>query len=97
MQHAAPSLAPAAGLQSPQHAITAALELLGAAGIRLQPAAMPDKLLRLEDVCNLIGFCRSWIDIEMAAGRFPASIKFSERAVRWKQSEVLAWIARQSA
>jgi predicted DNA-binding transcriptional regulator AlpA len=97
MQHTAPSLAPAAGLQSPQHAITAALELLSTAGIRFQPAAMPDKLLRLEEVSDLIGFGRSWIDIEMAAGRFPTSIKFSERAVRWKQSEVFAWIVRQSA
>jgi predicted DNA-binding transcriptional regulator AlpA len=97
MQHTAPSLAPAAGLQSPQNALTAALELLGAAGIRLQPAAMPDRLLKIEEVCELVGFGHTWVNIEATAGRFPTAIKFSERAVRFKQSEILAWIARQSA
>jgi prophage regulatory protein len=97
MQHTATPLQPAAGLQNPQQAITAALELLSAAGLRIQPAPVADKLLKLEEVGDLIGFGRTWIDIEVTAGRFPAPIKFSERAVRYKQSEVLAWIARQSA
>lgn len=97
MQHNAPYLAPAAGLQNPQQAIAAALELLSTAGIHLQPAPMPDKLLTQPEVSELIGFGRTWIDIEVAAGRFVQPIRFSERAVRYKQSEILAWIARQSA
>ena len=97
MQHPAPSFNPTAGLQNPQQAIAAALELLSAAGMRIQPAPVADKLLKLEEVSELVGFGRTWIDIETAAGRFPPAIKFSERAVRYKQSEVLAWIARQAA
>lgn len=97
MQHTESTPHPAGPGQNPQQAITAALDLLGAAGIRLQPAAMPDRLLKIEEVCELVGFGHTWVSIEAAAGRFPAAIKFSERAVRFKQSEVLAWIARQSA
>lgn len=97
MQHPSPPFAHAAGLQNPQQAITAALELLSTAGIYLQPTAIPDKLLNQSEVSELIGFGRTWIDIEVAAGRFVQPIRFSERAVRYKQSEVLAWIARQSA
>lgn len=54
---------------------------------------MTDRLLKLSDVEATIGLGHSWIYERIKAGEFPAPVKLSERCVRWRESEVAAWIA----
>lgn len=50
-------------------------------------------LLRLSDVCQLVGLSRSSIYASIAVGRFPAPVQIGARAVRWRVEDVRAWIA----
>lgn len=54
-----------------------------------------EKLLRLRDVKSQTGFKSTWLYGEMAAGRFPAPVKFGY-ASRWLESAVQAWIAERA-
>jgi prophage regulatory protein len=55
--------------------------------------AKPDKLLRIDDVMELTKLGKSSI---YAMPGFPARVRLSSRCVRWKESEILAWIASRS-
>ncbi len=50
-------------------------------------------LLRRKEVEKMVGLSRTTIYDRIAAGTFPAPIKCGERAVRWKRSSLLAFIA----
>lgn len=52
----------------------------------------PQALLRLSDVCALVGLSRSTIYNLLAESQFPAPVRVSVRAVRWRAAEVLDWI-----
>ena len=52
-------------------------------------------LLNAEQVCDLIGFRQTWLDIHSSNGTFPRKIKLG-RASRWNKAEVLAWIQQKS-
>lgn len=55
---------------------------------------MPNKLITYSDVLVLTGVrSRSTIYDKVRRGEFPAPIKISPRNVRFKESEVLDWIA----
>ncbi len=49
-------------------------------------------LLRLSDVCEIVGLSRSTIYGRMADGQFPRPIRVSERSVRWRSADVAEWI-----
>jgi prophage regulatory protein len=49
-------------------------------------------ILRLPQVKQLTGKCRTAIYFEMQAGTFPKSIPIGARAVGWDSDEVQAWI-----
>lgn len=49
-------------------------------------------LLRLRDVCEIVGLSRSTIYSRMADGRFPTPLRVSGRAMRWRTSDVAAWV-----
>ena len=53
---------------------------------------MKDRLLRRPEVEEITGLSRASIYRLMRSGRFPASVKVSDTAVRWRASEVAAWI-----
>lgn len=55
-----------------------------------------DKMLRLRDVIEMAGISKTEVYRRMAKGAFPTQYKLGERCARWKQSEVQAWIGRQS-
>lgn len=61
------------------------------------------KILRLPTVIQKTGLKRSSIYELISAGRFPAQLKLSTRAVGWLESDIDEWIqlrassARQSA
>ena len=49
-------------------------------------------LLRRQQVEALIGVSRSALYAMMADNRFPRPLQISTRAVRWKRTDVMAWI-----
>jgi len=51
-----------------------------------------ERLLRIKDVCDTTGFCRSYIYDLMAKGTFPRPVGLG-RARRWRQSDVDNFIA----
>jgi prophage regulatory protein len=55
----------------------------------------PGRLLRLDAVENLTGLRKSSIYTYMAskAHGFPTPVRIGARAVAWRESDVLAWIA----
>ena len=53
---------------------------------------MKDRLLRRPEVEKLTGLSRASIYRLMRSGRFPASVKVSDTAVRWRASDIAAWI-----
>ena len=49
-------------------------------------------LVRLSDVCKLVGLSRSSIYRRAGEGSFPAPVKLSEHCVRWRREDLDAWI-----
>ncbi|MEM1151831.1 MAG: AlpA family transcriptional regulator [Pseudomonadota bacterium] len=56
---------------------------------------MTEQLLRRPEVEKLTGLPRSTLYERIADGSFPKQIKIGRRGVRWRSSEVDAWIQRQ--
>lgn len=50
------------------------------------------RILRLPDVKNKVGFGRSTIYALIASGEFPSSIRIGARAVGWLESDIDQWI-----
>ena len=53
----------------------------------------PNALLRLKDVCRLVGLSRSTIYKRVSDGTFPRPLRVSERSVRWRMQDLLEWTA----
>lgn len=53
------------------------------------------KVLRLPQVCQITGLCRSMIYQMEADLRFPKRIKIGTRAVGWLEGEVRAWLQKR--
>ena len=53
---------------------------------------MHDRLLRRRDVERITGMSRASIYRLMQDGDFPRPVKIGSTAVRWKQSDIVAWI-----
>jgi prophage regulatory protein len=53
------------------------------------------KILRLPQVCEVTGLCRSMIYQLEADLRFPQRVKIGVRAVGWLDKEVNAWLIRR--
>ena len=49
---------------------------------------MEVRLLQIEEVSKRVGFSKSQIYRLIAAGQFPAPLKVSARAVRWRSDEI---------
>lgn len=54
-------------------------------------ARRPGALVRIRDVCEMIGVGRSTIYQWVAQGTFPSPVRISERAVRWRIEEIERW------
>ena len=62
----------------------------------LVPNSDRPKLLRLPAVCELVGLSKTSIYAAMAkdGGQgFPTPVRIGARAVAWRESDVLTWIA----
>jgi prophage regulatory protein len=61
-------------------------------------AASPTvRILRLKEVCTMVGLGRSFIYRLQAESRFPHSVKIGVRAVGWLDDEVRNWLAERIA
>lgn len=52
----------------------------------------PPRILRLPKVKKLTGLSRSSLYRLMDKGLFPAQVQISQRAVGWREEEVLGWV-----
>jgi prophage regulatory protein len=57
----------------------------------------PTEIIRITDVLQLTGLCRTMLYDLIGKGRFPAQINLGARAVGWYKREVLEWICSRSA
>lgn len=52
---------------------------------------LTDFLLRRKEVERIAGISRASIYRNIKAGKFPAPVSLGTGAVRWRQSDVIAW------
>jgi prophage regulatory protein len=57
----------------------------------------PIRILRLPEVCKSTGLGRAMIYRLQAEQRFPKSVRITEHAVGWIESEVQTWLAARAA
>ena len=57
------------------------------------PPAQPDKLVRIQTVCELTGLGKTSV---YSISDFPKRVVLSRRAVGWRMSEISAWIESRS-
>jgi len=65
-------------------------------GTPMLPSSMM-RLLRLPEVCRITGLGRAMIYRLQARDSFPHSVKITDHAVGWIDSEVQAWLAQRAA
>lgn len=58
---------------------------------------IPEALLTIGIVREVTGFSEPTIRRRVAAGQFPAPIKFGLRCTRWRAETVLNWLKAQQA
>lgn len=56
-----------------------------------------DKIMRLHEVCEVTGLCRSTVYRRIGEGTFPKSTSLGGRSVGWRQSHIDAWLANPQA
>lgn len=54
---------------------------------------MPDKIHRLLSTLDATGLCRSSLYNALNKGQFPEPVMLGKRAVGWRESDLMAWIA----
>jgi prophage regulatory protein len=59
------------------------------------PSCVLPRLLRLKQVCELTGLCRSMIYQLESEGGFPRRLKLATRAVGWVEGEIHVWITER--
>lgn len=55
------------------------------------------KVIRRNDLLQLIGLSRSSLYAMTKSGRFPKPIRLGQRAVGWREADVQAWLASRPA
>lgn len=54
-----------------------------------------DYILKIREVCELIKLSKATVYRLEAARKFPQRVKLSARAVGWKSSAVMEWLANR--
>lgn len=54
---------------------------------------MPDKIHRLPSALNITGLCRTSLYNALSSRDFPEPVRLGKRAVGWRESELMSWIA----
>jgi prophage regulatory protein len=50
------------------------------------------RIIRLPEVCRIVGLSRSSVLRLESAQKFPAKLLLSQHTVGWREAEVVAWI-----
>ena len=58
---------------------------------------MEDRLLKRQEVVEITGLSLATIYRQMPKGQFPRQVVVSPRGVRWRASEVYAWMKSRPA
>lgn len=58
---------------------------------KVERTMWPGRLIRLPEVCELLGVSRSTVYKWVAENSFPPPVRVSERAVRWRIEDIQAW------
>ena len=53
----------------------------------------PDRLLKIAGVLEILQVSRSTLYCMMSQGSFPRPLRINLRCVRWRESEVMQWMA----
>lgn len=53
----------------------------------------PDRLIRLAEVIEIVGYCKAMIYRKIRAGTFPRPYKPGGASSRWSLREVTDWVA----
>lgn len=56
-------------------------------------ASNPDRLIRLSEVIEMVGYCKAMIYRKVRAGTFPKPYKPGGASSRWSLQEVTDWVA----
>ena len=54
---------------------------------------MIDKIYRLPDAMAVTGLCRTAVYNALSDKDFPEPVKLGKRAVGWRESDLMAWVA----
>jgi prophage regulatory protein len=54
--------------------------------------ATSERFLRISEVRNRVPYSRATIYRLMSEGKFPRSISLGEKAVAWRESEIVKWM-----
>lgn len=67
--------------------------------VKMDPVVMPgdDRILRLPAVEARVGLSRATIYRRVAAGDFPRPVPLGGKAVGWRLSAILQWMAERGA
>jgi prophage regulatory protein len=65
----------------------------GSQGLKVHSSQV-DRYLRRSEVERLTGLSRSSIYRHISTGVFPRPFALTARSVRWRESEIIAWMAR---
>ena len=57
---------------------------------------MPIKLLKITEVCKLVGVSRGHVYVMMKDYGFPKPIELSERSRAWRLSDIEQWIDKRA-
>jgi len=55
-----------------------------------------ERILRIDEVLNMIGLSRKTIWTMEQEGRFPKHIQLGKRVIAWRYSEIIQWIKNKT-
>ncbi len=50
------------------------------------------RIIRLPEVCQIVGLARSTVLRLESTGAFPPKLRLSERAIGWREADVRSWV-----
>jgi prophage regulatory protein len=90
---ARPNPTPPGAKKGRRTAVPATVHSMQAVATNCTEAFPPNALIRLTDVCRLVGLSRSTIYRRVSDGTFPRPLRVSVRSVRWRMHHILDWSA----
>lgn len=55
-----------------------------------------NKLIRLSELTQIVGLCRTSIYVKLKQGDFPRLVRIGSKAVAWKSEDIKAWVDSRS-